>query len=150
MAGGVAVCVAVVLWPAQGVAHPALGAVLVHVFRVAGEEALRLGPQSGDALGRVVNVDGEAIGLVVVLHVAEYVVVDVAEEVHLRLHPPVPARAGQRWVLVEEAAVPAAHLVVRDHIRVLDVVLLQDQGRLEVQVLVDPAGDLPVLFRNDI
>jgi hypothetical protein len=53
-------------------------------------------------------------------------------------------------VLVEEAAVPAAHLVVRHHVGVLHVVLLEDLGRLDEQVVVDPRGHLPVLVGDQL
>ena len=51
----------------------------------------------------VVQVDGEAVSLVAVGHVAEHVVVNVAEEVDLGLHAPVIARVGKGRVMVEEA-----------------------------------------------
>ena len=108
------------------------------IIRIRREELHRLGPQCGQRLGRVVQVDGEAVRLVVVVHEAEDVVVDVAEEVHLGLHPPVVAVLGQRRVLVEEPAVPAAHLVVRQHVRVLHVLLFQDVGGFFEEIHVDP------------
>ena len=84
----------------------------MHVFRVCGDEFLRLGPQGGYALRRIVKVDGEAVGLVVVLHPAENVVIDFAEEVDFGLDSPVVADVFESGVFVEHAAVPAAHLVV--------------------------------------
>ena len=76
------------------------------------EEFERLEPEGGYALGGVVEVDVEAVGLVVVGHVAENVIVDVAEELDLGLHTPVVFGVRERWVVVEHARVPAAHLVV--------------------------------------
>lgn len=122
------------------------------VFVVLGmcfEELEGFGPEGGDALGRVVQVDGEAVSLVVVVHVAEDVVVDVAEEVHIGLDAPVVARVLQGWVPVEEAAVPAAHLVVGDHVAVLDALLREHLGALPEEVVVDPGGHGPVLLRNE-
>ena len=50
----------------------------------------------------------------------------------------------------EEAAVPAAHLVVGDLVRVLDVVLLQDLDRLLEEIHVDPVWSGPVLGGDDV
>lgn len=101
--GRVAVRFDVVLRPPRAVLQPRARVVLVLVFRVRGQELERLRPEGGDALRGVVQVDGEAVRFVAVGHVAEHVVVDVAEEVHLRLHSPVIARVGQGRVMVEEA-----------------------------------------------
>ena len=72
----------------------------------------RLGPQCGNGLRIIVQVDGKAISLVIILHVSEDIVVDVAEEVHFGLHSPIILRILKRRVLVEESAVPSTHLVV--------------------------------------
>ena len=129
VAGGVAVGLDVVVRAAGAVLEPFAGVVRALVFRVGGEELERFGPEGGDALRRVVQVDGEAVRFVPVGHVPEHVVVDVAEEVHLGLHPPVIPRVRQRRVVVEQARVPAAHLVVRHQVAVLDVLLLEHLRR---------------------
>lgn len=98
-----------VLEPRTGV-H---GAVF-DVIRVGLDELEGFGPQCGDGLGGVVEVYGEAVGFVVVLHVAENVVVDVAEEMDLGFDSPVVAYVLESGVVVEKTAVPAAHLVVGD------------------------------------
>ena len=84
----------------------------MQVLRVRRYEFQSLRPQSRNRLGRIVEVDGKTVGLVVIFHIAENVVVDVAEEMDLGLHPPVVAGVGQGWVFVEHAAIPATHLVV--------------------------------------
>jgi hypothetical protein len=86
--------------------------VLMQVFWMRGEEFQRLKPQCRNALGRVIEVDVEAVRFVVVGHVAEYVVVDIAEELDFGLHAPVVFRICEGRVMVEHAGVPAAHLVV--------------------------------------
>ena len=101
-------------------------------------EFLGLWPQSRYALRRIKQIDGEAIGFVVVLHVFEDVVVNVAEEVDLWLYPPVPPSVHQCWMFVEEAAVPATHLMIGHHGPVLYVVFLEDFGRLIEEGFVDP------------
>lgn len=110
----VAVGLDVMLRPPSAVLQPLARIVLALVFRVGGQELERLGPEGGDALRGVVQVDGEAVRFVAVGHIAEHVVVDVAEEVDLGLHAPVIPRVGEGRVMVEKAGVPAAHLVVGD------------------------------------
>ena len=51
---------------------------------------------------------------------------------------------------VEEAAVPAAHLVVGYHGAVLDVLLFEHAGGFVEEVAVDPGGDRPVFFGDDL
>lgn len=102
MTGRVAVRLDVMLRPPSAVLQPLARTVLVLVFRVRGQELERLGPEGGDALRGVIQVDGEAVRFVAVGHVAEHVVVNVAEEVDLGLHPPVIARVGEGRVVVEE------------------------------------------------
>lgn len=105
---GLLVCVG----SADVVGNPLDGVVVMEVIRMVREELDRLGPQRRQGLGVIVETDCEAVGLVVIVHVAEDVVVDVAEEVHVGLHAPVVPCVFEGWVLVEEAAVPATHLVV--------------------------------------
>jgi len=111
-------------------------------------EPLRLGPQRWYGLGCIVKVDGKAVGFVAVLHIAENVVVDVAEEVDVGLDAPVVAGIEEGWVVVEEAAVPAAHLVVGVQVTVLYVLFFEDFGGFFEEVVVDPGGDGPVFFRD--
>lgn len=93
--------------------NPFQHVVLVQVRRIRGHELLGLGPKRLDGLRSVVEIDGEAVGLVVVLHVPEHVVINVAEELDLGLNAPVVPIIRERRVLVEHAAVPTTHLMVR-------------------------------------
>lgn len=77
-----------------------------------GQELGRLGPQGRQGMRVVVQGDGEAVRLVVVLHIAENVVVDIAEEVYLGFDAPVVADILKSGMLVEHATVPATHLMV--------------------------------------
>jgi hypothetical protein len=115
-----------------------------------GDELFRLGPESRNRLGSVVEGDGEPVSFVVVLHILEDVVVYFAEKVYVRLYTPVPPRVGEGRVLVKEPAVPTAHLVVGDHVSVLDVLFFEDLGGLVEEGVVDPAGDSPVLFGDNL
>lgn len=62
-------------------------------------------------------------------HIAEDVVIDVAEEMNFGFHSPVKLHVCQGRVFVEQAAVPTAHLMVGFHAAVLDVVFLENLGR---------------------
>lgn len=80
VAGRVAISFLIVLWPVVRVGEPLDGVVRVQVLGVLGDKLERLWPECLDRFRRVVDVDDETIGFVVILHVAEHVVVDVAEE----------------------------------------------------------------------
>lgn len=84
-----------------------------------------------------------------ILHPAEDVVVHVAEEVYFGLHPPVVFRVGQGRVFVKQTAVPTAHLVVGDHVPVLNVLFFEHEGGFVEEVFVDPRGYGPVRFGNN-
>lgn len=151
VAGAVSVCGGVVGGAVRAVRHPAECAVRVEVLVdvvAFGEEALRLGPERRDGEGGVVEIDGEAVRLVAVLHVAEDVVVNVAEEVHVGLDAPVVVHVGEGGVVWEEAGVPAAHLVVADLVGILDAVFGEDLGGLGVEGRIYPWGCGPVLARD--
>lgn len=132
------------------ISHPLESIVLVQVVGVLRNELAGLGPQGGNRLGRIVEVDCEAICLVVVLHIAEHIVVDVAEEVNFRLDAPIELGVLEGRVLVKETAVPSAHLVIRQLVGVLDVVFLEDLHGLGVEIVVDPRRLVPVLSRDDL
>ncbi len=78
----------------RAVRQPLHRVVAVYVLRMRCEELLGFGPQSRESMWRIVQVDGEAVRLVVVLHVPEHVVVDVAEEMDFRFHTPVVPGIG--------------------------------------------------------
>lgn len=98
----------------------------------------RLRPEGLDAFWGVVQVYGEAVCFIVVFHVAENIVVYVAEEVDFGLHAPVVFRMGEGGVFVEEAGVPTAHLMVRNEISVLNAFLFEDLSGFSKEVFVDP------------
>lgn len=124
VAGGVAISALGMLGTGLVVRNPLPHVVLTQIRRVRCQELASLGPEGLDGLRGIVQIDGETVGLVVVLHIAEDVIVDVAEELDLGLDAPVIAVLLEGRVLVEHAAVPAAHLVVRKLGGVLDVLLL--------------------------
>jgi len=124
--------------------------VFCFVFGVVSKEFEGLRPQRSDRLRAVKKGDGEAVGLVVILHPTEHVIVNVAEEMNFGLDTPVVLHVGKGRVFVELAAVPAAHLVVRVHVGILDILLGEKLLGLIIEVLVDPRGNVPMLSRNGI
>ena len=97
-----------------------------------------LGPESLDAFWGVIQVYGEAVCLVVVFHVAENIVVYVAEKVDFGLHAPVVFCMGEGGVFVEEAGVPTAHLMIGNEISILNAFLFEDLSGFSKEVFVDP------------
>ena len=150
VAGRIAVRYALVIRPPVTIAEEIVRVFLVQVLAVRCHKLHRLGPERLDALRRVVEGDGEAVRFVVVAHVAENVVVDIAEEVHVGLYTPVVLVFQQGGMFVEEAAVPSAHLVVGLHMCVLHVLVFEVVCALLHQVSVDPAGNGPVFFRDGV
>lgn len=149
MACAVSICLDIVTRPPLAVDDPLPCTVRVFIFRMCRHEHLGLRPQRWDALGCVVEIDRETVGLVVVLHPAEDIVVYVAEEMYLWLDAPIVANFFEGWVFVEHAAVPSAHLMVGYERTVLNALFLQNLGGLIEEVAVDPVGDCPVFFRDE-
>jgi len=108
----IAVGLLVVVGTADLVGQPIHSIVGMDILGMISQKLESLGPQSWNRLRRVIEIDSEAVGFVVIAHVAEHVVVDVAKEVHLRLNAPVVLNVFQGGVLVEHARVPAAHLMI--------------------------------------
>ena len=138
--GGVRGTVRAVGDPAEGVVGVEI--LLSHAGRC--EEALCFRPERGDGEGRVVEVYGEAVGLITVGHIAEDVIVDVAEEVDVGLDAPVEIHVGEGGVVREEARIPAAHLVVGYLVGVLNAVFGEDGCGFGEERWVDPRGCGPV------
>lgn len=150
VARGKSICLNVVAGSASLVGDPIQSIVLVQVLRVLRNELGCLGPQGRDGFWCIVKVNSEAVGLVLVLHKTEHIIIDVAEEVNLGLYTPVELGVGQSWVFVEQTTVPSAHLMVRELVGVLNVVLLEDVHGLLVQVIIDPGWLIPMFSRDDL
>lgn len=78
--GAVAVGLGGDVGPGGGVGQPVERVVRTQILGMLRQEGHGLGPQRGQRVGVVVDVDREAVRLVVVRHEPEDVVVDVAEE----------------------------------------------------------------------
>lgn len=118
--------------------------IRMNIFRMLRKKLQSLRPKSFNRLGGVINVDNETIALVIIFHVSENIVIDVAEEVDTGFYTPVPTVILERRVVVEATGVPATHLVVGVHARVLDAVFDEEIGGFTHELGVDPGGDVPV------
>lgn len=87
--------------PPRAVLQPIHSVVLVYIVMMLGQELDRLWPESRYAFRRIVEIDGEAVGFVIVLHITKNVVINIAEEVDLRLNAPVPSGISQGRVFVK-------------------------------------------------
>lgn len=130
MAGRISVGDLVMLRTDHIIRNPIHHVVLIQIARVRGKELLGFGPEGLDGLGRIIQVDSKSVGLVVILHITEHIVIDTAEELNFRLNAPIVAIVFEGGVLVEHAAIPTAHLVVGDLIGILDVFLQENLSRL--------------------
>jgi len=150
MAGRVSIRLILILRPPLPVCQPLHSIIRVHIGRMICNEFLRLRPECRHTLRRVVDIDVEAICFVVILHPAEDVVVDVAEEVDVRFDAPVVLVFGEGGVLGEEAAVPTTHLVIGLLFHVLDALVDEEGHGFGVEVWVDPGRDGPVFLGNEL
>lgn len=148
MAGRVSIRVSGVVRAELVVRQPRHHVVLGNVGRIRGNETFCLRPEVRNTLGRIKQVDGKTVSDVVVLHVPENIVVDIAEVLHLGLHTPVVAVVLKDRMLVEHAAVPSAHQMVGHLVAVLDALLLEHLCRLVEKVHIDPVRDLPMFLRD--
>ena len=119
----------IMLWSPLAIRQPLHRIIFMKYFRMPRHKLHGLGPKGSNRLRRIVKVDREAVGLVVVRHVAEDVVIDIAEEMDFGLDAPVELCVFECWVFVEETTIPAAHLVVGFHGPILDVLFFEDFGR---------------------
>lgn len=102
----------IVCWSALVIGKPVDSVILMQVVWMIGKKFDGLGPQGRQGFGFVIEHNGEAIGLVVVLHVAEYIVINVAKEVNFRFDAPVPSDIFKCRVFVKNATIPSTHLMI--------------------------------------
>ena len=120
----------IVFRPPLTIHDPLLRIILVQVFWMCCHEFFGLWPQGRYGLRCIVKVDGEPVGLIVVTHPAKNVVINVAEKVYLWLDTPVVADILKGGVFIEHATIPAAHLMIRHHGTILNLLLFKHLGRL--------------------
>jgi hypothetical protein len=150
VAGRVAMRNTRVLRSFLAILQPSPRAILMDVALVVLQELERLRPQCANRFGAVMDIDVPPIRFVVVLHPSEDIVVDITEEVYVGLDAPVVLHVCEGGVLAEEAAVPAAHLVVRGFVHVLHLLRGKEVYGFVVEVHVDPRGYVPVLAGHQV
>jgi hypothetical protein len=146
MARRVPICLLVILRPPLMILQPLACIIWMHIVGMISDEFLSLRPERRHAFWTVIDVDVEPVRFVVVLHPAEHIIVDVAEEVHVGLHAPVVLEVLEGRMFREEPTVPSAHFVVRDLGHVLDFLFFEEGNGLLKKVHVDPGGYVPVFF----
>lgn len=88
----VSLSLAVVVRTVDIIGKPLHSTVLVEVVRMLCQEFDCFWPQGWKSLGVVVQVDSESVGFIIVVHVTEDIILNVAKEVHLGFNTPVVAR----------------------------------------------------------
>lgn len=145
MAGRVAIGLLVMLRSQLVVHKPFHHVVVSDVFGVFGKEAFGLGPQARQTFRCIEEIDCESVRLVVILHVVEDVVVDVAVKFDLGFDSPVVSRVGEGRMLVKHSTVPSAHFVVRGFAGVLKALFFEVFVRFFDEIVIDPFGRFPVI-----
>ena len=146
VAGGVTIGIPGVIRSELVVRQPFHHVILGNVGRVCGNELLSFGPEIRDTLRCIEQVDSKAVSDVVVLHVPENIVVDIAEKLNLGLHAPVVAEVVEDRMLVKHSTVPSAHQMIGHLVTILDALLLQHLRRLVEGIHVDPVRNRPMLL----
>lgn len=140
--------VAVVVRDTTIVAKEAHRVPFSNVLRVVLHELLDTVPESGNRLHVFVQAEHEAVLLVILLHEAEGVVVDIAEQLDAGLDAPVVFVVHHQRLTEEKARLEAAHVAVADAVTVDDLALGHVLAHLLGLVLVDVVGERPVLLGN--
>lgn len=138
VAGRVAVGFRIMGRPSLAICHPLFGIVRMDMLRMSRKKFLGFWPERLYALRRVIEIDGETIGLVVILHIPEYVIIHITKEVNLGFDAPIVLDIFECRVLVKHPGIPAAHLMIGHHRTVLNIMLLQYARRFIKEVTVDP------------
>lgn len=137
-----------VLRSSRPIFQPLPRIVLHLVIAVALQKLDSLRPQRRYTLRTIININVEAVCLVVVLHPGEHIIVDIAKEVDVGLHTPVVVEVCERGMLREKAGIPATHLVIRGFFHVLHFLFSKEGDGFGVEIHVYPGGYFPVLFRD--
>jgi hypothetical protein len=140
----VTICLAIMFGSILTIRKPPHGVVWMNIFRMLRKKLQSLRPKSFNRFRGVINIDNETIALIIIFHVTENIVVNVAEEVDTGFYTPVPPIVLERRVVIESSGVPATHLVVGVHACVLDAVFDEEVGGFPHELGVDPGGDVPV------
>lgn len=137
---------AVVVRVTTVVTEEAHGVALGNVLGVVLDELLGAVPESGDGLDVLVQAQNEAVLLVVLLHEAERIVVDIAEELNGGLNTPVVVVVHHGRLAEEETRLETAHVAVAHRVAVDDLALGHVLANLAGLLLVNVLRERPVLL----
>jgi hypothetical protein len=112
-------------------------------------EGLGTLPESRDGLDVLVERQREPVLLVVVLHVFEDIVVDVAVKLNGGFHSPVVFVVQHELLLEKETRLKAAHVTVGNGISVNDTLCVHVLANLFCLLLIDVIGEAPVLLGDE-
>ncbi|TKW55601.1 hypothetical protein CTA1_12336 [Colletotrichum tanaceti] len=130
------------------ITQEAHGIALCNVLGVVLHELLGAVPERWDSLDVLVQAQDEAVLLVVLLHEAEGIIVNIAEELDGGLDAPVVVVVQHGFLLEEEARLEATHVAVAHRVAVDDLALGHVLANLAGLFLVNPLGERPMLLRD--
>lgn len=140
--------VAVVVGLTAVVGNEVHGVVRGDVLRVVLHEILDTVPERWNSLNVLVQRKHERVLLAVVPHELESIIVDIAEQLHARLHTPIPLIVKHQLLLEEETRLKAAHMAVRNRVAINDLALLHILTDLLSLLLINVWRERPVFLRN--
>lgn len=137
---------AVVVLLSAVVTQEAHRVTLRDVLRVILHELLGRVPKSRNGFQVLVQTQDEAVLLLVVGHVLERVIVDIAEQLNARLNSPVPLVVQHRLLAEEEPRFKSAHVTIADRVSVDNLFLRHFLTNLLRLLLVNVVWERPVLL----
>lgn len=130
------------------ITEEAHGVTLGDMLGVVLHELLGAGPEGRNGIDVLVEGENETVLLVVLVHDAERIVVNIAEELDGGLNTPVVFVVHHELLSEEETGLESAHVTVADRVTVDDLALMHILANLLSLLLVNPLGERPVLLRN--
>jgi hypothetical protein len=119
-----------------------------NVLRVVLHELLGTGPKGRNGVDVFVKRENKTVLLLVLVHDAEGIVVDIAEELDRGLNTPVVLVVHHEFLSEEETRLESAHMTVADGVTVDDLALMHVLTNLTGLLLVNPFRERPVLLGN--
>lgn len=132
-----------------GVKQPVQVGIRMYQLWMGVDERASARPERRKGASVVEDIHVETVFHVVIAHEAEDIVVNVAEEVDIRLNPPIPVKILEPWMLVEESTVPTAHVSIADHPSFPNSNGTQVFQAIHEPPLINPVRQGPMLFRHD-